>query len=88
MNKIPTKADLANSQANAAAAAAQRKVEDDTKRYTQCIVDAMGKGEKSFSDRIGNVSAEVERRLKADFAAQGWTLEVRNMRTGCTIFWS
>ena len=87
MSNIPTNQDLQNARNNNAANAAAAAVGPDVQYFTQAIVAAMGKGQNYYSDQIRNVSPAAEAQLKADFAAQGWTITVRNMRTGCSISW-
>jgi hypothetical protein len=85
---IPSKTQVAANQANAATQNERAQVEADVKYFTDAIVGAMNSGQNSFSEKIRNVSPEVETRLKADFGKESWTLSIRNARTGCNISWS
>jgi hypothetical protein len=84
---IPTKGDLAQNKANAAAAAAAARVPADVKFFTDEIVKAMQAGKNFYSHQTMNVSPAVLAQLQADFAKSGWTITVSNARTGCSISW-
>ena len=88
MSNIPTKGQLDANQQAAAAAAAAARIPADVKYFTDAIVAEMQKGKSSYSEPTRNVSAPVEQQLRANFASSGWTLTIRNFRTGCAISWS
>jgi uncharacterized protein (UPF0333 family) len=95
MSIIPTKSQLAQAAAARAeaaaahaAAAAKQQIADSIKFYTEAIVAQMVEGGNSYSCNTRYVSPEVERRLRTDFAAQGWTLEFHRPGIGCWISWS
>ncbi len=85
---IPTKADLANEKSANAAAAAAAAVPGEVTNFTDQIVNAMRAGQTYISCQVTMPSAAAEAQLKANFAAQGWTLNFRRARTGGSISWS
>lgn len=87
MTRIPTKEELAKAAADKAAAAAKKSEDDAVDFFTNAIVAEMHKGSSAYFDRTRNISPAVEQRLRAAFAAQGYSLTVSNNRTGCSISW-
>jgi hypothetical protein len=83
---IPTKAELAKKQADQAASDAVTRENNQYTSYRQAIIDAMNAGKSEYSDPIGNVTPNVQARLRTEFGSE-WTLEFDNARTGCTITW-
>ncbi|MCC7529168.1 MAG: hypothetical protein IT342_11625 [Candidatus Melainabacteria bacterium] len=87
MSSIPTKAEVAKNAADTASAAAAAREKEAVKTFTDAIVAAMNAGQTSYSHRTANVSPAVLKLLQEEFGKSGWTLSVRNARTGCTITW-
>lgn len=97
MSIIPTKGQVAQAAAARAeaaaahaAAAAKQRIAESIKFYTDAIIAEMSEGKNSSCCATGYVSPEVERQLRTDFAAQGWTLEFHRPGNGSWIWisWS
>ncbi len=84
---IPSEADLAALEAQAKARLAKLGVDYEVRAFTFAIEGAMRAFKNFYESEIAKLSPEAEKRLKSAFADRGWTLTVRNKRTGCTISW-
>ena len=84
---IPTKAELEQKRRDQTASDAVALENKQFNAYRQVIIDAMNAGESEYRDPVGNVTANVQARLRTEFSPE-WTLEFSNARTGCTIRWS
>lgn len=84
---IPTKADLQKKRDEQAANDAVTRENNQYTSYRQAIIDAMNAGKSEYRDPVGNVTPNVQARLRTEFGSE-WTLEFYNARTGCTIKWS
>lgn len=56
--------------------------------FTKAILGAIAKGESYLDEQTRNISPEVLAALQSEFGKSGWTISVRNARTGCYVSWS
>jgi hypothetical protein len=87
MSNIPTKADLAKNAASQANSAGASRSASLVQFFKDEIIKAMTRGDKYYTDPTLNLPDAELRLLQAEFTPAGWTLSVRNMRSGCTVSW-
>ena len=87
MRRIPTTFELKGGKFRADLIASENSEDAIFNRYKHAIQSAMAAGRTHYNDLESAVPAAVEERLRAEFGSR-WTLEFKNMRRGCTVFWS
>lgn len=87
MNNIPTKAEVAQVQADKASGNKKRLKRARFETFRIEMIRGMVVGNESYYQVMGYVSRKMQARLRKAFAPE-WTLEFENVGTGCTIRWS